>query len=78
MTKQISQFEELDVDTIKQSFNNWIDKFLEQFRKTIETEMTDPHPRGSVDRIEDEDSLKFKFVTEFNFSITKNDETKGY
>ena len=75
MTKQISQFEELDVDTIKQSFNNWIDKFLEQFRKTIETEMTDPQTRGSVERIEDDDSLKFKFVTEFSFSIQRVKES---
>ena len=69
--REIIHFEDVDVDKLKQSFNEWVDKFLEQFRKTIETEMTDPQTRGSVERIEDDDSLKFKFVTEFNFSIKK-------
>ena len=69
--KEITHFEDLDVDKLKQSFNEWVDKFLEQFRKTIETEMTDPQTRGNVERIEDDDSLKFKFVTEFNFSIQR-------
>ena len=33
--------------------------------------MTDPDTRGRVLKIEDEDSLKYKFVTEFHFSINK-------
>ena len=33
--------------------------------------MTDPQTRERVLKIEDEDSLKYKFVTEFNFSINK-------
>ena len=69
--KEITYFEDVDVDKLKQSFNEWVDKFLDQFRKTLETEMTDPQTRGRVLKIEDEDSLKYKFVTEFNFSITK-------
>ena len=73
--KEITHFEDLDVDKLKQSFNEWVDKFLEQFRKTIETEMTDPQTRGNVERIEDDDSLKFKFVTEFNFSIQRVEES---
>ena len=69
--KEITHFEDVDVDKLKQSFNEWVDKFLDQFRKTLETEMTDPQTRGRVLKIEDEDSLKYKFVTEFNFSINK-------
>ena len=49
----------------------WVDKFLDQFRKTLETEMTDPQTRGRVEESEDGDSLKFKFITEFNFSIQR-------
>ena len=33
--------------------------------------MTAPNTRGRVLKIEDEDSLKYKFVTEFHFSINK-------
>ena len=69
--REITYFEDVDVDKLKQSFNEWVDKFLEQFRKTIETEMTDPQTRGRVEESEDGDSLKFKFITEFNFSIKK-------
>ena len=39
--------------------------------KTLETEMTDPQTRGRVEESEDGDSLKFKFITEFNFSIQR-------
>ena len=67
--KEITHFEDVDVDKLKQSFNEWVDKFLDQFRKTLETEMTDPQTRGRVEESEDGDSLKFKFITEFNFSI---------
>ncbi len=69
--REITHFEDVDVDKLKQSFNEWVDKFLEQFRKTIETEMTDTQTRGRVEESEDGDSLKFKFITEFNFSIQR-------
>ena len=71
--KQITHFENIDVDTLKQSFNEWVDKFLDQYRNTLETELTDPQTRGRVEKIDEEDSLKFKFVTEFNFSISKQE-----
>ena len=69
--REITHFEDVDVDKLKQSFNEWVDKFLDQFRKTLETEMTDPQKRGRVEESEDGDSLKFKFITEFNFSIQR-------
>ena len=69
--KEITHFEDLDVDKLKQSFNEWVDKFLDQFRKTLEKEMNDPQTRGRVEESEDGDSLKFKFITEFNFSIQR-------
>ena len=69
--REITHFEDVDVDKLKKSFNEWVDKFLDQFRKTLETEMTDPQTRGRVEESEDGDSLKFKFITEFNFSIQR-------
>ena len=69
--REITHFEDVDVDKLKQSFNEWVDKFLDQFRKTLETEMTDSQTRGRVEESEDGDSLKFKFITEFNFSIQR-------
>ena len=69
--REITHFEDVDVDKLKQSFNEWVDKFLDQFRMTLETEMTDPQTRGRVEESEDGDSLKFKFITEFNFSIQR-------
>ena len=69
--REITHFEDVDVDKLKQSFNEWVDKFLDQFRKTLETEMTDSQTRGRVEESEDGDSLKFKFITEFNFSIKR-------
>ena len=69
--REITHFEDVDVDKLKQSFNEWVDKFLDQYRNTLETELTDPQTRGRVEKIEEEDSLKFKFVTEFNFSIQR-------
>ena len=78
---EIKHYEDVEVDYLKQSFSEWIDKFLEQFRKTLVTEMTDPQTRGYVVETEtspflhEEDekgeSLKFSFITEFNFSIKK-------
>ena len=73
--REITHFEDFDVDKLKQSFNEWVDKFLDQFRKTLETEMTDPLTRGRVEESEDGDSLKFKFITEFNFSIQRVKES---
>ena len=73
--REITHFEDVDVDKLKQSFNEWVDKFLDQFRKTLETEMTDSQTRGRVEESEDGDSLKFKFITEFNFSIQRVKES---
>ena len=73
--REITHFEDVDVDKLKQSFNEWVDKFLDQFRKTLETEMNDPQTRGRVEESEDGDSLKFKFITEFNFSIQRVKES---
>ena len=53
--REITHFEDVDVDKLKQSFNEWVDKFLDQFRKTLETEMTDPQTRGRVEESEDGD-----------------------
>ncbi len=30
--REITHFEDVDVDKLKQSFNEWVDKFLDQFR----------------------------------------------
>ena len=59
---------EYDLETIKEGFNNWIDKWKES---VIDEEFNDPPERGTVQKIEDDDLLKFKFITESNFSITK-------
>ena len=48
--------------------------FYEYDLETIKEEFNDPHERGTVQKIEDNNSLKFKFITEFNFSITKMSE----
>ncbi len=64
-------FYEYDLETIKEGFNKWLDKWKES---VIDEEFNDPHERGTVQKIEDDNSLKFKFITEFNFSITKMSE----
>ena len=69
--KPITEYEDVDVETLKKGFCNWVDEFLNLYKEPLETEMTDPDTRGRVLKIEDEDSLKYKFVTEFNFSINK-------
>ena len=69
--REITHFEDVDADKLKQSFNEWVDKFLDQLRKTLETEMTDPQTRGRVEESENGDSFKFKFIIEFNFSIQR-------
>ena len=69
--KQITEYEDVDVGTLKKGFCNWVDEFLNLYKEPLETEMTDPDTRGRVLKIEDEDSLKYKFVTEFNFSMIK-------
>ena len=60
--------DEPDLETVKEGFNQWIEKFHDQI---LEIEFHDPDDRGRVQKIEDDDSLKFRFVTEFNFSIMK-------
>ena len=64
-------FYEYDLETIKEGFNKWLDKWKES---VIDEEFNDPHERGTVQEIEDNNSLKFKFVTEVNFSIIKKSE----
>ena len=73
---------EYDIERIKEGFNQWIDKTNEIY---IEKEFNDPHERGTVTRTEDDDSLKYSFTTEFNFTIKKlnpdreedDEDTKG-
>ena len=69
--REITHFEDVNVDYLKQGFNEWVDKFLDQYKETLKTEMNDPQTRGRVEESEDGDSLKFKFITEFNFSIQR-------
>ena len=57
-----------DIELIKEGFNQWIDKWNDSL---IEKEFNDPHERGIVTRTEDDDSLGYRFTTEFNFSIKK-------
>ena len=57
-----------DIELIKEGFNQWIDKWEHSL---IEIEFNDPHERGTVTRTEDDDSLGYRFTTEFNFSIKK-------
>ena len=59
---------EYDLETIKEGFNKWIDKWKES---VIDEEFNDPPEKGTVQKIEDDNLLKFKFITEFNFLITK-------
>ena len=70
---------------IKESFNQWIDKLewtfnedgervsglLQQnFNSVVEDELNET---VSIQKIEKDDSLKFKFHTEFTFYITKEE-----
>ena len=57
-----------DIELIKEGFNQWIDKWNDSL---IEKEFNDPHERGIVTRTEDDNSLGYRFTTEFNFSIKK-------
>ena len=57
-----------DIELIKEGINQWIDKWNNTL---IETEFNDPHERGIVTKTEDDDSLGYRFTTEFNFSIKK-------
>jgi len=70
MTK-ITELEKVDVDVLKEGFCSWVDKFLNLYEEPLKTEMSDPDIRGRVFKIEDDDSLKYTFRTEFNFSIKK-------
>ena len=69
MTK-ITELENVDVDTLKKGFCNWVDKFLSLYEEPLKSEMSDPDIRGRVFKIEgDDNSLKYSFRTEFNFEI---------
>ena len=59
---------EYDIESIKEGFIKWLDKTNKLY---IEKEFNDPHERGIVTRTEDDDSLGYRFTTEFNFSIRK-------
>ena len=59
---------EYDIEKIKKGFSLWIDKWEHSL---IEIEFNDPEERGIVTRTEDDDSLGYRFTTEFNFSIKK-------
>ena len=59
---------EYDIEKIKKGFSLWIDKWEHSL---IEIEFNDPYERGIVTRTEDDDSLGYRFTTEFNFSIKK-------
>ena len=59
---------EYDIERIKKGFIKWLDKTNKLY---IEKEFNDPHERGIVTRTEDDDSLGYRFTTEFNFSIKK-------
>ena len=64
---------EYDLELIKKGFNRWIDKWKES---VIDEEFNNPQGGGIVQKIEGDDSLQFKLITEFNFSITKLDSDK--
>jgi hypothetical protein len=59
---------EYDIEKIKKGLSLWIDKWEHSL---IEIEFNDPYERGIVTRTEDDDSLGYRFTTEFNFSIKK-------
>ena len=59
---------EYDIERIKKGFIKWLDKTNKLY---IEKEFNDPYERGIVTRTEDDDSLGYRFTTEFNFSIRK-------
>ena len=59
---------EYDIERIKKGFIKWLDKTNKLY---IEKEFNDPHERGIVTRTEDDDSLGYRFTTEFNFSVKK-------
>ena len=77
-----------DIELIKEGFNQWVDKWkYSLLEEEFNSEFLHPHERGSVTKIEDDDSLKYRFITEFNFTIknlkkedeeeTEDEETKG-
>ena len=59
---------EYDIEKIKKGLSLWIDKWEHSL---IEIEFNDPYERGIVTSTEDDDSLGYRFTTEFNFSIKK-------
>ena len=69
MTK-ITELENVDVDTLKKGFCNWVDNFLNLYEEPLNTEMSDPDTRGRVFKTEDNETLKYTFRTEFNFEMS--------
>ena len=77
-----------DTKVIKEGFNNWIDKWewtfneegervkgiiQQEFNSVIEDELNET---VTIQKIESDNSLKFKFHTEFTFYITKEEKEK--
>ena len=63
---------EYDLETINEGFNKWLDKWKES---VIDEEFNNTQGGGIVQKIEDYDSLQFKFITEFNFSIQRVEDS---
>jgi len=77
-----------DTEVIKQGFNNWIDKWewtfneegervkgiiQQEFNNVVEDDLNET---VTIKKIESDNSLKFKFHTEFTFYITKEEKEK--
>ena len=76
-----------DTKVIKEGFNNWIDKWewtfneegervkgiiQQEFNSVVEDELNET---VTIQKIESDNSLKFKFHTEFNFEIERVKES---
>ena len=90
MSDQNTKTELLKYDTkvIKEGFNNWIDKWewtfneegervkgiiQQEFNNVVEDDLNET---VTIQKIESDNSLKFKFHTEFIFYITKEEKEK--
>ena len=45
--REITHFEDVDVDKLKQSFNEWIDKFLDQQEGELKNQKMDTHSNSN-------------------------------